>query len=234
MELFTSLLWLKETDSTQNRLKDWNLSYGSVVVADRQTAGRGRLGRRWVSQEGGLYFSFLLNPKGIKNLIQLPLVLGLSLSESLENLGIRTQIKWVNDVYINRKKVAGILCELSGEKLIVGIGVNVNQREIPEELKDRATSLFIETGKEFDRKEILLNFFRYAERNLRIFKEKGFTPFKKNIEEKLLYAGEEVRIIGSEEVRGKLVGLSERGGALLLTEEGLKEFISGELSLRPL
>lgn len=234
MELLTSLLWLKETDSTQNRLKEWNLGYGSVVVADRQTAGRGRLGRKWLSQEGGLYFSFLLNPKEFKDLIQLPLVLGLSLSESLEELGIKTQIKWVNDLYLNRKKVAGILCELCGEKLIVGIGINVNQREIPEEIKDRATSLLIETGREFDRKEVLLRFFERAKENLKTFKEAGFSPFKKKIEDRLLFVGEDVRILGPQEFKGKLIGLSERGGALLLTERGLMEFISGELSLRPL
>ena len=233
MELFTSLLWLKETDSTQNRLKEWNLNYGSVVVADRQTAGRGRLGRKWISQEGGLYFSFLLDPSGFKDLVQLPLVIGIILSRSLEDFGVEAQIKWVNDLYINRKKVAGILCELSGNKLIVGIGVNVNQREIPEELRDKATSLFIETGRNFSKKDILVNFLKYATRDLEIFKKKGFKHFKKEIEERLSFIGEEVVLIGRELIEGKLIGISERGGVLILTEEGIKEYISGDLSLRP-
>uniref|UniRef100_UPI0001A5DE6A Biotin [acetyl-CoA-carboxylase] ligase n=1 Tax=Aquifex aeolicus TaxID=63363 RepID=UPI0001A5DE6A len=231
--MFKNLIWLKEVDSTQERLKEWNVSYGTALVADRQTKGRGRLGRKWLSQEGGLYFSFLLNPKEFENLLQLPLVLGLSVSEALEEITeIPFSLKWPNDVYFQEKKVSGVLRELSKDKLIVGIGINVNQREIPEEIKDRATTLYEITGKDWDRKEVLLKVLKRISENLKKFKEKSFKEFKGKIESKMLYLGEEVKLLGEGKITGKLVGLSEKGGALILTEEGIKEILSGEFSLR--
>ena len=234
MSLFTSLIWLKETDSTQNRLKEWNLNYGTVVVADRQTSGRGRLGRKWVSQEGGLYFSILLNPEEFKEILQLPLILGLSISETLEIYGFEPKIKWPNDVYIENKKVCGILCELSGKKLIAGIGVNLNQKNIPEELKEKATSIYLISGREINRKEFLIRALKRISENAKEFKRKGFKEFKEKLNKKLHFMGEDVKIIGEKVIPGKFVGISERGGALILTEEGIKEFLSGELSLRKL
>ena len=232
--MFDSLIWLKETDSTQNRLKEWNLPYGTVIVADRQTKGRGRKGRKWVSQEGGLYFSFLLDPKRYKELIQLPLILGYALSRALEGLsGVSFKLKWPNDVYSENKKVSGILCELYRGKLIVGIGVNLNQKSIPEEIKERATSLYIITGREINRKEALLKILGNISENLKAFEEKGFKAFKEKIEEKLLYINEEVILLDEEKsFRGKFIGLSQRGGALIYTDEGIREFLSGDLSLR--
>jgi len=231
MELFSTLLWLKETDSTQQRLKEWDAPYGSVIVADRQTEGRGRRGRSWLSQEGGLYFSFLLRPKDFPQLLSLPLLLGLSVAEALEELGFSPAVKWPNDLYLGGRKVCGILCELSGSKLVVGVGLNVNQDSFPPSLP--ATSLRLEKGREFDRREVLLLLLKFLKEGLEEFREKGFSPFKGEVERRLLYLGEEVRLLGEEEVRGTVAGVSERGGLLLLTEEGLKEFLTGDLSLRP-
>ena len=231
--MFKNLLWLEVVDSTQQRLKEWNVSYGTVLVADRQTKGRGRHGRKWLSQEGGLYFSFLLNPKDFENLLQLPLVLGLSVSEALESITkIPFSLKWPNDVYFQEKKISGILCEISKDKLIAGIGINVNQKEVPEEIKERASTLYEITGKEWERKEVLLEVLRKISENLQKFRERGFKDFKERIEGKMLYLGEEVILLGEKEITGKLLGISEKGGALILTEEGIKEILSGEFSLR--
>ncbi|GAB6065348.1 biotin--[acetyl-CoA-carboxylase] ligase [Aquifex pyrophilus] len=232
--MFERLLWLKETDSTQKRLKEWNLPYGTVIVADIQKEGRGRKGRKWVSQEGGLYFSFLLDPKRYRDLIQLPLILGYALSQAFEDLtGISFKIKWPNDVYYENKKVAGILCELYREKLIAGIGVNLNQKNVPEEIKERATTLYLITGRETERREALLKILGNISKNLREFEEKGFKAFKDRIEKRLLYVNEEVKLFDEERsFYGKFVGLSQRGGALIYTDEGIREFLSGDLSLR--
>ncbi|NPB08000.1 MAG: biotin--[acetyl-CoA-carboxylase] ligase [Aquificae bacterium] len=233
MSLLSSLLWLREVDSTQDRLKEWELPYGSVLAADRQTKGRGRRGRKWLSQEGGLYFSFLLNPADFPDLLPLPIAVGLGVAKALENLGFQPGIKWPNDVYLSEKKVCGVLAELKGRKLIVGVGINVNQREIPEELMGRATSLFLESGRVFDRKEVLLKVLGSVNEALFRLMREGFGSLREEVQEKLLFLGEEVRLEGEAEVlEGKFAGISERGGALLLLEGGLKEVLSGEVSLR--
>ncbi|NPA32092.1 MAG: biotin--[acetyl-CoA-carboxylase] ligase [Aquificae bacterium] len=232
--MFHALLWLKQTDSTQDRLKEWELPYGSVVVADTQTKGRGRLGRRWFSKEGGLYLSFLLPPKEFPELLPLPLVVGLGTLRALEEASKTTMsLKWPNDVYAQGKKIAGILTELTKNKLIVGIGVNVNQEEFPDEIKNKTTSLRLVTKKQYEKKDILLLLLSHISLTLRTLKEEGFTALRREIEEKLLYKGKEVKLAGGgEEVRGVLVGLSPRGGALILTEGRIREVISGEMSLR--
>ncbi|HID65498.1 MAG TPA: biotin--[acetyl-CoA-carboxylase] ligase [Aquificaceae bacterium] len=232
--MFTTLLWLKETDSTQNRLKEWNVKYGTVIVADYQSQGRGRLGRKWISQEGGLYFSFLEDPNNFPSLIEIPLVVGYSIATSLEKLtGVSFSLKWPNDIYYRNKKLSGILCELYKNKLVVGIGINVNQEKVPEEIKDRATTLRLITGKEWNRREVLLKILENIEKDLDLFRKRGFKAFKEKVEKKLSFIGKEVKVIGGEkEIRGKFIGISSRGGALILTDEGLREFLSGDLSLR--
>ncbi len=132
---------------------------GIVVIAEEQTAGKGRLGRRWLANPNeNLTFSLLLRPSVHAEVIhQLPLSVSLALAEAIEKTtGIRTECKWPNDVLLNRKKVAGILVESSltenlVEYVVVGIGVNVNQTEFPPDLVGKATSLKLETRREFDR-----------------------------------------------------------------------------------
>ncbi len=131
---------------------------GTVVVADEQTAGRGRLGRAWHSEPGtGLYFSYALKPPGEgAGLPIVTLALGLAVQEALQRVtGVACDLRWPNDVLLNEKKCAGILVEMHGEKLVAGVGVNVNQTKFPEALAGIATSLWIETGREHSREELL-------------------------------------------------------------------------------
>jgi len=131
---------------------------GTVVVAEEQTAGRGRLGRTWHSEPGtGLYFSCVLEPPGEgAGLPVVTLALGLAVQEAIQRTtGAACDLRWPNDVLLNEKKCAGILVELHGGKLIAGIGVNVNQTKFPEALAGIATSLRIETGREHSREELL-------------------------------------------------------------------------------
>jgi BirA family biotin operon repressor/biotin-[acetyl-CoA-carboxylase] ligase len=120
---------------------------GLCVVARRQTAGRGRHGRTWVSEEdAGLYFSIVLRPKlETKDLPLITLMTGVAVHETLAGLGVNSDIKWVNDVLVDEKKICGILAETtdtpSGLAVIVGIGINLRSSNFPPELIDSATSL---------------------------------------------------------------------------------------------
>lgn len=119
--LVRRLLVVSSTQDEARRLVEGGeASAGHVVVADRQTAGRGRFGRAWLSPTGGLYATFVLEPLSIPSIRA-----GLALVETLAQLGLATTLKWPNDVLVDGKKLAGVLVETAGELLLVGIGVNL-------------------------------------------------------------------------------------------------------------
>jgi BirA family transcriptional regulator, biotin operon repressor / biotin---[acetyl-CoA-carboxylase] ligase len=145
---------VESCESTQ-LLVDTSLPEGALVVADHQTAGRGRLGRSWDAPAGtALLFSLLLKPPPERIVPQLSLVAGIATADTLERtLGLSVQIKWPNDVMLRRRKVAGCLAEARDEAVVLGIGVNVNQTS--DQLPPNAGSLRSLTGREWDREEIL-------------------------------------------------------------------------------
>ncbi len=131
-----------------------------VVTAEEQTGGRGRAGHKWVSKPGGLYFSIGMRSKGLKTDSKLIVLTSLPVAETLRYYGLNPRIKIPNDVYIGDKKISGILGERKSDFLIIGVGINVNQDSFPDEIKNLATSMFIETGKVFDRNDILYTFLK--------------------------------------------------------------------------
>jgi BirA family transcriptional regulator, biotin operon repressor / biotin---[acetyl-CoA-carboxylase] ligase len=141
-------------ESTQ-LLVDTSLAEGALVVADHQTAGRGRLGRSWEAPAGtALLFSLLLKPARERHAPELSLVAGVAVADTLERaLGLSVQIKWPNDVMLRRRKVAGCLAEARDGAVVLGIGVNVNQTR--EQLPPNAGSLRTLTGREWDREQLL-------------------------------------------------------------------------------
>ena len=160
-----------EIDSTNLRarkLAAQGAPEGTVVIAERQTNGRGRLGRNWSSQSGlGLWFSLILRPQvSVSDLGIVTILTAVSLSRAIrEATGIQVQVKWPNDLLYQGSKLAGILAELNGELdrvnyLILGIGLNVNHEtaDFPEELREKATSLRLIKQTVFDRKPILQQF----------------------------------------------------------------------------
>jgi BirA family biotin operon repressor/biotin-[acetyl-CoA-carboxylase] ligase len=133
--------------------------HGSVVIADEQTAGVGRFGRHWLSEsESGIYCSILLRlPLEPASLPIVTLALGLAAAEAIElTTGIDCDLRWPNDVLIRERKVAGILAQLHDICIVAGIGINVNQPELPGDLRTPATSLKIATGKTFAREPIVI------------------------------------------------------------------------------
>ena len=226
------MLWFEEVSSTQELAKERELPCGTVVVADRQKKGKGRKGRRWESQEGGLYFSFVLCEKDFRDFIQLPLVVGFALSLYLEHVGVKTGIKWPNDVYARGKKISGVLVEKSAGRIVVGVGLNVNQESFPKELEVGATSIRLITGREYDRRDILRGVLDSISDNVNLYRLEGFEPFKEKIEDRLLFKGEEVVILGDKPEVGILIGIDEEGFLLLHTPAGEKRIVAGDVSLR--
>lgn len=145
----------EELDSTNEELKRLGPEEGHVLVAERQTAGRGRRGAEWMSEAGeGLTFSVALRPTEPRGLWpRLALATGLAVAEALGRLGFEAEVKWPNDVLIGRNKVCGILVEATSHGAIIGIGINVNTLVFPAALK--ATSLKIESGVDWPRAEVL-------------------------------------------------------------------------------
>ena len=159
-----------ECDSTNRIAREWaeeGAPDGSLVLADHQTAGRGRMSRSWVSVPGSaLQFSLVLRPEmSLDSLGLLNLVAGAALAIAVRRLGVPARVKWPNDLILDGRKAAGILSEAMTQNgvvtaVILGIGVNVNLRseDLPEELAATATSLLITSGRSFDRLDVLAAF----------------------------------------------------------------------------
>jgi BirA family biotin operon repressor/biotin-[acetyl-CoA-carboxylase] ligase len=152
-------LFEPECESTQLLLLNSGLGEGAVAVTDHQTGGRARRGGRWEAPAGtSILVSVMLHPPASRHLPELSLVAALAACEAVEGAtGLTAQIKWPNDVMLNRRKVAGILSELSDGTVVVGIGLNVNQTrgELPADTPTPAGSLATLTGRRHDRPALL-------------------------------------------------------------------------------
>lgn len=217
---------------------------GSVVVADSQTGGRGRMGRIWLSPSGvNLYFSLILRP-GVPliRVPQLTLLVAAAVHQALSSAAadLVPLIKWPNDILLNGRKVCGVLCEMQSEPdlthfVVVGIGINVNQSLMPSELQDMATSLFLETGRLFSRPELLasvLNHFEPLYDAWLLQDDLGFIlPY---LERYSLLQSKQVTIDQfKRKVSGKVAGISRGGELKVESSDGQVLFISsGEAHLR--
>ena len=173
----TPYLYEPECESTQLLLVGSDLPEGAVAVTDHQTGGRGRMGRRWDAPPGAaLLASVLLRPPAARHLPELSLVAALAVAETVEfATNLAAQVKWPNDVMVNRRKVAGILSELAEGVVVVGIGVNVNQArdELPADASTPPASLQTLTGRTYDRAALLGALLRHLERAVDLWREAG-------------------------------------------------------------
>lgn len=230
-------LWIKE-------LAKNGASEGCLCTAEMQTAGRGRRGRGWQMPKGeALAMSFLLYPRCEPyQAYMLSLVSGLSVARACEELGLSVQVKWPNDVVMSGKKICGILPEMQADMsgiryVVTGIGINVNAREFPEELQISATSLYLETGKVWEREKVMACVLNHLEENYEIFmKTKDLSLLKEDYESFLVNRGRQVRIeAGDNSYIGTAVGITHTGELLVRTEDGeVREVDAGEVSVRGL
>jgi len=203
---------------------------GAVVIAEEQTAGRGRFGRSWRSEGGaGLYFSVILRPAlPASHATILSLALGLATARAIHQVaGAACDLRWPNDVLIGGRKCSGILAEMAAEGdavryVIAGIGVNVNQASLPEPLAETATSLRLETGCEYSREALLAEILEEVDRYLGILAERGPAAIVELFSRASSYAaGKRVAVSnGDSEMVGSTAGLTSSGILLLRAEDG--------------
>lgn len=233
---------VEETASTNDDLKkETDAPHGSALVALRQTGGRGRLGRRFESPQGGVYFSLLLRPEAPpEQLLHLTAMAAVALRRGIQKLcGLAVGIKWTNDLVCDGKKLCGILTELvtAGDTpaVVIGVGLNCNaeKEEFPSELREMTTSLKQLTGQSYAPTEVaklLLEELWHMSEVL--FAEKA--QWLREYEKACVTVGREVRILraGSEEYATAL-GIDENGGLLVCYKDGQRGCINtGEVSVR--
>lgn len=210
--------WHETIDSTMRRAAELareGCPAGTVVAARTQTAGQGRLGRTWDSRPGGLYFTIILRPRLEPARVPLAtLALGLAVADTLQTfVGVAVDLRWPNDVLIGDRKLAGILAQFQDSALLAGIGLNVNQREFPPELRPIATSLRIETGSEQDPEFLLRALARSIESHLKILETSGAAAILRLFEAASSYAaGRRVTVeMPAGEITGITAGLTAEG-----------------------
>ncbi|MBP5120516.1 bifunctional biotin--[acetyl-CoA-carboxylase] ligase/biotin operon repressor BirA [Pseudomonas protegens] len=211
-----------------------------LVLAERQTVGRGRRGRKWVSPFAeNIYYSLVLRMDGgLRQLEGLSLVVGLAVMHTLREYGIPSAgLKWPNDVLVGQKKVAGILLELVGDPadvchVVLGIGINVNMQSA-EEIDQEWTSVRLESGKVIDRNQLVARLNEVLVSYLERHRLNGFSAIQGEWEQGHLWQGRAVSLIaGVNKIDGVVLGI-DRQGALRLSVEGEeKTYSGGELSLR--
>lgn len=241
-----SILFSREVGSTNDWAKElamYGADEGTIVVAETQTAGRGRLGKEWVSPKGGLWFSVVLKPKlRAGEAVRLVFVAGLAVAEVLHELfGLRVETKWPNDVLVNGRKVCGILSEMNttDEKVnfvVVGIGVNANFAEnaFPEELRTNATSLESELARKIELDVLFRVLLERLESLYELFMKEGFAPVLGKWKEYAGFLNCKVEVSSAAE---KWVGLAldvgDDGSLVMRLEDGtVKRVFAGDVSLR--
>ncbi|RMD47155.1 MAG: biotin--[acetyl-CoA-carboxylase] ligase, partial [Aquificota bacterium] len=214
-----NFIFFEETDSTNIRAKEEDFPHGTVVFAESQTAGKGRKGRKWLSEKGkGLYFSVVLKENlNLENFTVLSLLFPVAVKEAIEkHIRNNIHLKWPNDLYINGKKFSGFLIETEIEgneitKVIAGIGINVNNTEESlKKIETPATSLLVEEKREINRKQLLADILETIEDYIESFQSEKIL---KKADESLLWKGEEV-ILPEKDISGKLIGINKDGGLI--------------------
>ena len=236
----------RETDSTNlwiKRLAKEGASEGTLALAEFQSAGRGRLGRSWEVPEGtSVMMSILLRPKFEPQYAPtLTLVMGMAVAKAVKSLGFDVSIKWPNDVVVSHKKICGILTEMGVrdgkiDYAVIGVGINVNIKEFPEEMADKATSLYLESGREFDRSQIpglvMEAFEEYYEKFAATCDLSGL---KEEYESILANYNQPVRVLAKEPYEGVARGITDGGELLVEKTDGTIVAVSaGEVSVRGL
>ncbi|MDQ1001743.1 BirA family biotin operon repressor/biotin-[acetyl-CoA-carboxylase] ligase [Neobacillus niacini] len=222
---------VESTQKIAHRLAYDNAPEGTVIIAEEQVAGRGRMDRKWHSPKyTGIWMSIILRPNiPLPKAPQLTLLTAVAIVQAIEDLtGLLPEIKWPNDILIRGKKVTGILTELEAEadrinSIIIGIGMNVNQtrEDFPVELQEIATSLFIEKGEKVSRSDLIKGIFRNLEKLYLLYLEEGFLPIKFLWEGYAISIGRKItaRTL-SNSITGTAKGITDDGVLIMVDDHG--------------
>lgn len=234
-----NIQYFKETESTNLIAREIasSVEEGTVVIAESQTGGRGRLGRKWLSPEGGIWLSIILKPKIQPQYApRITLLAGVSVAKTIRSLGIPAKIKWPNDVLINGKKVCGILTEIEAEMdmidyCVVGIGIdaNVDTESFPEEFRESSTSLKKEFGKDINRVEFVQKLLSEFDALYLKFQREDFSSILEEWRNMSATIGEYVKITTQTRmIYGEAIGVDNEGALILETGEGqLEKIVAG-------
>ena len=239
------IYYFDSIDSTNTKAKELaeeGHPSGTLVVADRQTAGKGRRGRSWESPSGiGIFMTLMLKPEiNPNNASMLTLVAAMATTRAIRRVtGVPAMIKWPNDIVMNGKKVCGILTEMSAQfdyinHIVIGIGINVHNEDFPEEIAQTASSIYLESGQHIHRASLIEAFLEefedvYAE----YLKTEDMEGLMKEYDAMLVNRGRQVRVLDPKEpFEGKAMGITKKGELIVDTWESRKLVSSGEVSVR--
>ncbi len=228
------------TNDAALQLASRDAPHGTVVVAEEQTSGRGRLGRTWYSEpSSGIYVSVILRPPLQPAAAPvLTLMAGVAAQQTLTSAtGLAVDIRWPNDLLVGGKKVCGILTEMSAEldrlhAVVLGIGINVNHAEMPPELKKIATSLRMESHKTWSRVQILIALLRELEKHYGLLLADGNESITRRWAAASSYAeGKRIRVVqGHDEFQATTAGLEPGGALRVLRDDGREHLlVAGEI-----
>lgn len=233
---------IDSTNARAKQLAEEGHPSGTLVVAEKQEAGRGRRGRTWESPTGnGIFMTLMIKPEiNPNNASMLTLVAALAVSKAISNsTGRPAGIKWPNDIVMNGKKVCGILTEMSAQfdyvnHIVIGIGINVHNEVFPDEISQMATSIYLETGEHLNRakliEEVLEQFEAYYEIYL---KTEDLSGLVKEYNSHLVNMHQNVRVLDPKEpFEGKAMGITPHGELIVDTWESRKLVSAGEVSVR--
>lgn len=240
---YGSVAVLPVIDSTNQYLLDRinELQSGDACIAEYQQAGRGRRGRKWFSPFGAnLYLSMYWRlEQGPAAAIGLSLVIGIVMAEVLHDLGAtQVRVKWPNDLYLQDRKLSGILVELTGKtgdaaQIVIGAGINMAMRRVEEEVVNQGWITLQEAGIAIDRNALAVRLIKELRTSLQLFELEGLTPYLSRWEKLDNFINRQVKlIIGDREIVGISRGINAQG-ALMLEQNGeIKPWMGGEISLR--
>ena len=234
---------VNSTNAVAKRLAAEGAAHGTVVVAEEQSSGRGRLERSFFSPPGGIWFSVILRPPFLpREAPKCTLMAAVAVAEAMKKLGMKPEIKWPNDLMYQGKKYVGILTEMSAEtdriqSVVIGIGINVNvePEDFPPELRDTATSLSIMTGSQVPRVDLFRELLESMEKLYDLAYDEGFGPVFDLWKKYTVTLGREVDAIGvgkNETFTGKAVDIDEDGALLVDTGSEIRRVLAGDVSVR--
>ncbi len=235
---------LESTQDYAKELAKQECVHGTLILAETQTAGKGRRGRVWQSPKGTtISMSLCLEPKlPAYKIAGVTLVMALAAAEAIiRETDAKPQIKWPNDIIVGGRKICGILTELhmkpEGYAVIIGVGINVNTEEFPEEICDIASSLKRETGKEISREKLTASVLKYFELFYQQYEQtQNLALLKEGYEQLLINQGKRVQVLDPNGVyEGIAKGITEEGKLIVVKDDGIETCVdSGEVSVRGL
>lgn len=221
--MFKTIIYLKKTGSTMIVAKHLlsTLEPPFIVIAESQISGHGQRNRKWLSPEGGLWFTEVFYTERI---LGLSLFISIPILRILKKYDQEIKVKWPNDLYLNDKKIAGILTKTSRNIALVGIGINV-ENDIPDEAKKYAISLK-ELGN-ISKTKIFKEIKREEEKLLPVFSKNGFAPFKSEYEDHLIFMNKNITVKSKSIIQGKVLGVTNLGELIIETMSGIEKIVQG-------